>query len=109
MGVDATAVVMYGVRFDPNEEGLRDLVEAIYDANDNDMMVYDGMCGQYMVLGHIFSYQSVHGDFDYVEISVDNLKKIEDDYRALFDQGYPEWAKIFDGKEFKLLSFVHYS
>lgn len=111
MGVDATAVVMYGIKFNRDEitETLHDLKDAIYDDNENDLMIYDGMCGNYMCFGHIFTYQSVHDDFDFVEIKIDDLSKIEKDYRREFAFKYPEWSEVLEGKEFKLLSFVHYS
>jgi hypothetical protein len=111
MGVDATAVVMYGIKFESEEitEKLDDLIEAMYDNDDHDMMVYDQMNGQYLILGHIFSYQDIHSDYEFVEIGVSDLDKVSKDYHTKFMNDYPEWADVLVGKEFKLLSFVHYS
>lgn len=110
MGVDATAYVMYGVAFEGEEitEELDELREAMYDNDDHDMMVYDGMCGQYMILGHIFSAQDIHSDYEFVEINIDNLQKVSDEYHTKFMNDYPEWADVLAGKKFNLMSFVNY-
>lgn len=111
MGVDATAYLVYGVKFEGEEitETLDELREAMYDNDDNDMVIYDGMCGQYMVFGHIFSHQEVHSDYEMVEIDATDLPNVSWEYRKMFKDKYPEWPDILEGKKFKLLSFVHYS
>jgi hypothetical protein len=104
MGVDVTAYTVYGVKLDYDSE----LVDTIYDKDENDMIVADGMCGEYVVLGKILQSHDTCGNPEFVFTDLNKLPEYEAEYKKDFQEKFPEFFHLVD-KPFRLMSFLHYS
>lgn len=125
MGINTHVYTVYGVRLEWDQEFYdiyEELDEALLDEfgyskrppEDRQIeTVIDGMCGDYMILGHII-YDS--GDFrycedmnNYQEIDTHNLESIERLYKEKFKRLYPDHYHLIAHHDFKLINVIHYS
>jgi hypothetical protein len=125
MGINTHVYTVFGVRLEWNDdfhEAYEEIEEALLaefgwgnpqEAGRQVEAIMDGMCGEYMILGHII-YDS--GDFrycedmnNYQEIDTSNMLSLELEYKEQFARLYPNHVYLLEGKDFKLINLIHYS
>jgi hypothetical protein len=112
VGISTHVYAVYGVRVAWNDE-FSEAHELVYDDDDLPDMIFDGMSGEYMMLGHIL-FDS--GDFRWGFENGDVMKtidsslfgKIEADYRAAFALKFTGFEHLL-AQPFELHVFLHWS
>lgn len=111
MGVSTNIYTYYGVKI-PYDNELSEAYEEHYENPQAPDILFDDMCGKYIVLG-VRLYNS--GDMRYgmedgdhwKEIDLGMLPKHQIEYKEAFKQFYPQFMHLLD-KPFKLITFTHY-
>ncbi len=112
MGVSTHAYAVYGVKI-PWREDFCDAHELVYDDADLPDLIFDGMSGEYIVIGKIlfdsgdFRWGFENGDI-YKSIDTSQLEKIEADYRKSFENKFPQFVHLIS-QPFSLQVFMHWS
>ncbi len=115
MSVDMNFLTVFGVNVGPNEESFME----DYDAAENKLgaavpeVTYDCMCGEYLILGPVVFRYRADGDSemptDFEGITVQELIRLEAEYRVQFRIHFKKYAHLIDKVPFRLISFVHYT
>ena len=115
MGVDMTFMTVFGVKIEPNEESFMEAYNEAEDKHGPDLpdITYDGMCGEYLILGPVLYRFQADGDHDstpdFKGTSVQELVKLEADYRVLFRRYFKNYFHLIEKVPFNIISFVHYT
>ena len=112
MGISTHIYCVYGVKI-PWDDAFSDAHELVYNDEDLPDLIFDGMGGDYVVLGKIL-YDS--GDFRWgfengdvaKTIDVAALPSIEQAYRRQFAQKFPDFVGFLN-QPFQLQVFMHLS
>jgi len=107
MGINSHYYTVYGVHHTGYNS---DLSEVCYDRGFD--IIMDSMGGKYFIIGKtLFDSGDLRwGDVKdvFVEISINDLEKIREEYSEKFSEVLPEFKNLLEG-EWKLMTFVHYS
>ena len=112
MGVSARPCVFYGIKIEGYDAKLVDAIERMYEDNEECIGAFDGMCGEYMVLGQrLFNggesrYSFEEGD-EFVSLDPNMLNFFEAIYKTEFLEKLPEYAYLID-KPFQLHMLLHW-
>lgn len=111
MGISTHYYTVYGVKHEWNDAFI-EAHEEVYDDEDTPIIITDSMSGEYMIFGKVLydSGDQRWGEIEdvFVEIDVDGLKDVETKYKEEFSAKFPDFANLVD-RQFKLMTFVHYS
>lgn len=107
MGIDVSAYAVYGIKIDYDDE----FSDAYNDTDEpkDFSVIFDGMFGEYIVIGHVLFAAYLDEDAEFTEINVNDLKKYDEEIRTEFMKKFPNHYHLIDGKQFKLFAFVYYS
>ena len=111
MSVAINVYTYYGVKI-PYDSAFSDTYDKVYEICDVDVIL-DGMCGEYIVLGHrLYNSGDICDAFEdgdnWKEIDIEQLPKYEIEYKEAFKKWFPEFFHLID-KPFKLMTFTHWS
>ena len=112
MGTSTHVYAVYGVKI-PWDPDFCDAHEEVYDDADLPDLVFDGMSGEYVVVGKIlfdsgdFRWGFEKGDVAKV-IDPTKLPEIEQEYKEQFKRKFPSFSSIVD-QPFSLHVFLHWS
>lgn len=113
MGVDINIYTVWGVRVPEYNE---DFVVAYerkygYTVPPRTTAIFDGMGGEYMVLGYIlFNGGNIrYGEFNetFMQQDISALPALEENYRKKFFEDFPDFAQLLN-EPFQILSFVYF-
>jgi len=115
MGVDINTYTVWGIKISGYDmefsEKYHDHEIFGYAKQGEDIVIFDGMNCDYMVLGHIlFDGGNIrHGDLNetFLEQDLNELAVIEQAYRDRFIKHFPDFAHFLN-KPFKILTFTHF-
>lgn len=112
MGTSTHVYTMWGVKI-PWDDEFNEAHELVYDDPDLPDMIFDGMSGEYVVLGKIlFDSGDFRWGFDKGDIwkTIDpaSLAKIESEYREAFCRKFPKFTHLLN-QPFELHMFLHWS
>ena len=117
MGIDINIYTIYGVKLEYDEE----FSEAIDDADDArgidlpddfPFVLFDGMSGEYMILGKKlfdsgnFRWSTTDGD-TCIETDPADLEKYRETYIKEFIKYFPKFRYLLDD-EWQIISIIHY-
>jgi hypothetical protein len=104
MSVNRTEYVVFGIKFDETKDEVfdkyyeelgDDRLEEKFDPKELSM-IYDGMCGKYVVVGYVMAKGDEYEGTDITNVGVDNERLF--DLMAELEKGYPElYAKAHSG------------
>lgn len=112
MGISTHAYAVYGVKIPWNED-FCDAHELVYDDSDLPDLIFDGMSGEYIVIGKIlFDSGDYRWGFEkgdtYKTVDTSKLSEIERDYREQFAKKFPNFEHYLS-QPFSLHVFMHWS
>lgn len=113
MSMSLNFYTMYGVIHNDASDDFLDFLDEhdeVYDDDDTPNILFDGMSGDYLILGEVlFDSGDVYdgGDADLTVIDVDKLPEIEAEYRKKFIAKFPEYKHLIN-KRFQLITLSHY-
>ena len=108
MSVQCCFYTVYGVKLPWNEELFYDYDE-VYEKLSVDVII-DGMCSEYIVLGHIlFNSGDIHrdGPAEVTEHSIIGLPSLKSEYIKEFEKYLPQHSHLLS-QEWKIISFAHF-
>jgi hypothetical protein len=109
MGVKITFYVMYGVKISWDNAFIKAYEKAYFD-DDRPEALYDGMNGDYIILGVVLDRLDPYDDTEYVsDVNVSHLAPLEAAYRENFCKKFPDYANLLGDKPFKIISLVHHT
>lgn len=112
MGVDARVYGIYGVKIDGYDHGFINRYYEAEEEHDVPPIVFDVMCGKYMVFGHILiSFNVYHEGCSFHVFNEDMMKALREEgekYKKNFLDIFPEYGHYID-HEFEVIFFTHYS
>lgn len=107
MGIDATHYLMVGVDigYDENNDDQYDELEDLTNDTNGDLFcVFDGMNGNYTIVGEVLtSTKDIYNDMGVISLTSNQLS---DMFLSVKDKLYNRFGKEYEPK---LLSFVHYA
>lgn len=109
MGISTECFTFYGIKLDWNQ-AFADVCDDVY-AELEDYVILDGMSGEYIVIGaKLFSSGDArYGEMSgFGEIDLDRLPEAKAGVVAKITEFLPVFAHLLD-REWKLMTFVHYS
>lgn len=127
MGINTHVYTVYGFKteWDDDFYEAREVIEEeLYDKYKERKhfpkeaqidSVIDSMCGSFMAFGKIlydsgdFRWCDEMNNFQELDVSDENLKKIKSEYKAKFEELYPNFIHLIKDKEWKVLNLIHYS
>lgn len=115
MGIDTCYYTVYGVKIDWDED-FAEAYDEVYDNFEkncsNASVIMDSMGGDYMVIGYrLFTSGNIRwNDVEdtFVEIDTSMLTNYRVDVMQEFAKYFPKFTSILD-KEWKMMTFIHYS
>ncbi len=111
MGISTHYYTVYGIKHEYNDD-FSEATDEVYDDHDMPTVISDSMGGGYMIFGKILydSGDQRWGDIEdvFVEIDMESLPSIEEEYKKKFIAKFPQFESLMD-EPFKLMTFVHYS
>lgn len=115
MGVNVHVYGVWGIKIAWNDL-LNAAYEEIYEIYDNPQApfaLFDGLSGEYIVLGHkLFNSGNAYNGFSYgdseVILSVDALAQLEADYKAQFKRMLPEFSHLMN-TPFQIIMITHWT
>ena len=112
MGISTHVYAILGVKI-PWDEEFCDAHELVYDDDNVPDLIFDGMSGEYIVLGKIlFDSGDFRWGFEKGDIwkTVDNSRfaEIEKNYREEFSRKFPKFTHLLT-QPFELHVFLHWS
>ncbi len=112
MGVDTRFYAVYGVCMTEWDDAFYDEYDEKYDLTEGKCpIVFDGMSGEYFVMGHQFmETESMRYEMPYGFTSIDpmDLEEYKQEYISNFHDVFPNWTHLLDGP-WEIHVFVHYS
>ena len=111
MGVSTNIYVMFGTKI-TWDDSFNEAYDNVYDDHDTPFVIFDGMCGDYIVFGQLlwnsgdFRWDLEGGD-GFKATPVNTLPEIERQYKEQFVKKFPLFAHLME-VEFNILSFTHF-
>ena len=113
MGVDINMYTFWGIRVPTYDEEFVEKYEEKYGYSNRSKSggIFDGMSGEYMVLGCILfdsgniRYGELHEGF--MQQDIRTIPALEEDYREKFLEDFPEYAYLLS-EPFQIISFTHF-
>ena len=112
MGISTHVYAILGVKI-PWDDEFNAAHELVYDDPDVPDLIFDGMGGEYTVLGKIlfdsgdFRWGFEKGDV-WKTLDLSQFAEMEQDYRAAFARKFPEFTHLLS-QPFELHVFLHWS
>lgn len=112
MGVNTHIYVMFGTKIEW-DDAFNDAYEEVYNDISTPHVVFDGMSGEYMVLGEmLWNGGDIRWGLEDGEanksIDINSLQLIEKNYKESFCKKFPNFMHLMD-TSFMIQAFLHYS